>query len=398
MGEISLSALGIVNALGSSKSEVFANMIAGDLKHITKSDKFIEDKDVMLGLVHDELPEIPNDFKEYDFRCNRMLLASYFQIESEVQDVIKKYGKDRVAVIIGAGTSGVDEVGQYVSYYQMNQKHVSEFSENAFEMGAPAKFLSKYLGLTGIFYSVSTACSSSAKAFLSAQNLIDLDLCDAVLVGGSDSLCKLTVGGFNSLEAVSAEICNPMSKNRDGITLGEGSALFLLTKGSGIINLLGVGESSDAHHITSPDPTGAGAIEAINDALNNSSLKPCDIDYINLHGTATELNDKMESLAVNTIFGEKAYCSSTKPMTGHTLGAAGVTEVALCWLALFNFNESKLLPSHIWDGDFDPKLEKLGLVEKSGKVNLKKLSICMSNSFAFGGSNAVVIIGNRENV
>lgn len=263
-------------------------------------------------------------------------------------------------------------------------------------MGSPAQFLAKFLELENIFYTISTACSSSAKVFTSAYNLLSLNLCDAVLIGGIDSLSSLTINGFNSLGILASNICNPFSQNRNGINLGEGSALFVLSKekiNKNNIALLGIGESSDAYHFTSPNPEGLGALTAMKQALAKANLQPEDIDYINLHGTGTIENDQMESIAVYTLFKDEVYCSSTKPLTGHLLGAAGICEIGLCWLLLSQ--EYKFLAPHIWDASLDPKIKPIKLVTDKKTVS-KRLLTCMSNSFAFGGSNATLIIGKTE--
>jgi 3-oxoacyl-[acyl-carrier-protein] synthase-1 len=224
--KVFLSALGIVSALGSSKEETFVNLISGSTKNVVWRDNFLPDKKVKLASVTTNLPEIPNQFKFYKTRCNQLLLAAYLQIKSEIDVAIKKYGKDRIAVVIGSGTSGIDEGQRAIDQYLKSGEYPLDFDYSFLEMGTPAKFLAEFLQLEGIYYAVSTACSSGAKAFVSARNLIDMDLCDAVLVGGSDSLCKLTVAGFSALESFSDSGCNPFSANRNGITLGEGAALF----------------------------------------------------------------------------------------------------------------------------------------------------------------------------
>lgn len=388
-----LSALGIISSLGNSTNEVFNNLILGKSKNIIKRNDLVFGKELYFATVDDDLPQIPQQFAKYNTRCNQMLLAAYLQIENNVEEVVKKYGKDRVAVVIGSSTSGISEGQKGLEVYFKQQEPKDNFDCSFLEMGHPAKFLSDYLGLNNIFYTISTACSSSAKAFLSAQNLINLGLCDAVLVGGSDSLCQLVANGFYSMESVSKGVCNPFSKNRDGITLGEGAALFLMTKDQGNICLFGVGESSDSYHATAPDPSGKGAIAAIASALKMANLKPQDIDYINLHGTGTILNDQMESLAVNFLFSDKTLCSSTKPLTGHTLGSAGIIEAGLCWLLLSNINKNNQLPAHIWDGEVDFNLPKINFVSSSYEMENRKINFCLSNSFAFGGSNVSVIIG-----
>jgi len=220
---------------------------------------------------------------------------------------------------------------------------------------------------------------------------LNAGLADAVIAGGADSLCSFTIAGFQSLEAVSPVRCNPFSVNRRGINIGEGAALFLMTRKPGPVRLAGAGESSDAHHMSAPDPTGRGALLAIAQALEHGRVSPHDIDYINLHGTGTVQNDAMESDAVSRLFGERTYCSSTKPVTGHALGAAGAIEAALCWLTLAD-NPERRLPPHWWDGEADPNLRPLHLVDP-GQVASRPLRYALSQSFAFGGSNAALLFG-----
>jgi 3-oxoacyl-[acyl-carrier-protein] synthase-1 len=244
---------------------------------------------------------------------------------------------------------------------------------------------------------ISTACTSSARALLSARRLLDMNLCDAVLCGGVDSLCKLTLNGFSSLEAVSNQRCNPFSINRSGINIGEAAVVFLMTReasGDHRIALLGAGASSDAHHISAPEPSGRGAQQAMQKALDNAKLHASDINYLNLHGTATQHNDAMESLAVNALFPEGVPCSSTKPLTGHTLGAAGALEAAFCWLALSPENRDRQLPPHVWDGQADTGLPALRWVTPGDTLQQNSSRRLMSNSFAFGGNNVSLIIGD----
>jgi 3-oxoacyl-[acyl-carrier-protein] synthase-1 len=215
-------------------------------------------------------------------------------------------------------------------------------------------------------------------------------LCDAVITGGMDSICSFTVAGFASLEAVDAQRCNPMSRNRAGINIGEGGALFLMTREPGPVELSGWGESSDAHHISAPAPDGRGALQAMREALERAGLEPCDIDYVNMHGTATPQNDAMESLALATLFGQGTPVSSTKPLTGHTLGGAGALEAALCWLLLCD-NPKGHLPVHWWDHQVDPDLPLLNLVQPGTSLG-RPVQHILSNSFAFGGSNASLVL------
>jgi 3-oxoacyl-[acyl-carrier-protein] synthase-1 len=215
---------------------------------------------------------------------------------------------------------------------------------------------------------------------------------DAVLVGGADSLCKLTVNGFAALESTSIGICNPMSRNRNGINIGEGAALFLMTRDSADIEFIGAGESSDAHHMSAPHPEGVGAEAAMRAALADARLDPADVDYLNMHATATVKNDEMEAKAMHRVFGSDVPASGTKPMTGHLLGAAGATELAFCWLAL----QADRLPPHVWDGEVDPGLPSFMPVGQGGTFRRQSRRLCMSNSFAFGGSNATLLIGDRR--
>jgi 3-oxoacyl-[acyl-carrier-protein] synthase-1 len=227
--------------------------------------------------------------------------------------------------------------------------------------------------------------------------MIQSGLCDAVVAGGVDTLCKLTVRGFAALEATSKGIANPFSRHRDGINLGEGAALFLLSRDPSSIELLGVGETSDAYHISAPDPEGRGAEAAVRAALDDADCAPGNIGYVNLHGTGTQLNDAMESAMMARVFGrESVPASSTKPLTGHLLGAAAATELAFCWLALSGYNAARELPVHHWDGERDALLDPLALVAPGTRLAERGRRCLMSNSFAFGGSNLSLVIGDAR--
>jgi 3-oxoacyl-[acyl-carrier-protein] synthase-1 len=242
--------------------------------------------------------------------------------------------------------------------------------------------------VNGPVYAISTACSSGAKALASAKRLITSGLCDAVIAGGVDTLCRLTVQGFSALEAVSDEVCNPFSKNRNGINIGEAAALFVISKSEQGVLLRGIGESSDAYHISAPQPEGEGAAQCMQQAINDAGIQAAEIDYVNLHGTATVLNDQMEARAVNRVLGNDVLCSSTKPFIGHTLGAAGAIEAAICWLTLTD--ESGFTPIHRWDGEWDRNLPELNLAHAS--TSTKSINRVLSNSFAFGGNNIALVM------
>jgi 3-oxoacyl-[acyl-carrier-protein] synthase-1 len=260
------------------------------------------------------------------------------------------------------------------------------------QMGAGVDFLADFLKISGPAYTISTACSSSGKAFSSARRLIRLGLCDAVIVGGADSLCSLTINGFSSLESISTELCKPFGVHRDGINIGEAASLFVLSTEPGPVLLQGIGATSDAYHFAAPDPDATEVIRAMQNALNEAGKKPADIDYINLHGTATLLNDAMESKAVNTLFGAAVAASSTKGMTGHTLGAAAALELAVCWLLLTHEDEQGALIPNSCDDDPDPALPDMLLVKKDERLG-RRINTCQSNSFAFGGNNLSIIVG-----
>jgi 3-oxoacyl-[acyl-carrier-protein] synthase-1 len=216
--------------------------------------------------------------------------------------------------------------------------------------------------------------------------LLQADFCDVALAGGIDSLCDLTLNGFSALESLSGDVCNPMSVNRRGINLGEGGALFLLSRSPSATKLAGWGESADAYHISAPDPEGTGAEAAMRRALTRAGCNAGEIGYLNLHGTATKLNDLMEARAVSRVFGADLPCSSTKPLTGHMLGAAGACEAAFTMMAL----HAGRLPAHIWDGERDTEIPHIRLVARNGEAHGVRRA--MSCSYAFGGNNIALIL------
>jgi 3-oxoacyl-[acyl-carrier-protein] synthase-1 len=382
--------LGIVCALGGDKQSVLDAWLAGQKSQSVNPD-WLNSKIPALA-VSTQLPEIPSRLSQYACRNNRLLLAAYQQIETAVVKVKQDYGPERIAVVLGTSTSGIAEGEQAVRYLQATGHMPAEYHYKQQELGGAAEFLAAYAGITGPVYTVSTTCSSSANALASARRLLQLNLCDAVIVGGADALCDTTLEGFSSLGALSQNECNPFSKNRDGTVLGEGAALFLMRREPASIGLLGVGASADAYHISAPRPDGSGALAAMQAALENAGLVAEQMDYLNLHGTATLQNDAMESLAVNRLFGTQLPCSSSKSSTGHCLGAAGAIEAGLCWLLLSETNQQSRLPKHVWDGVCDPELAPLGLVSLENSI-AKRLQYCLSNSFSFGGNNVSLLIG-----
>ena len=385
-----LSALGMVNALGRGVDEIAGSLAVGDTSGVIPVDGLLQSGPARVGKVCAELPEIPAELAEFSSRNNRLLLAALGEIWPAVEQALARFGRRRVGIVLGISTSGIAEGEAAIAAHRASGALPEAYRYAQQELGSPSIFLARFLGLSGPAYCVSTACTSSAKAFASARNLLCGGLCDAVLVGGVDSLCKLTLNGFAALESVSSELCNPMSRNRNGINIGEGAALFLMTRDESPFALLGVGESSDAHHMSAPHPEGLGAEAAMRAALADAGLRESDVDYLNMHATATPKNDEMESLAISRVFPEGVFASGTKPLTGHALGAAGATEVGLCWLAL----RDGFLPPHVWDGEADPALPALKLVVSGQRFARQSARVCMSNSFAFGGSNACLLIGD----
>lgn len=358
--------MGIVCALGADAETVARRLSAGDASGMKKLGGLANGDSTAFGFA-DGLPH-PGSIGE---RCavpgglprvGAIVDAAMAQIADALESAKAEFGAARIGAVVGTSNSTMEE-----------------FTDNpdTIDMSYPARRLKERWGVAGHCWAISTACSSSAKAFASARRLLEGGLCDAVVVGGADAYTRTVVEGFHSLEALAPGLARPLAADRDGINIGEGAAFFLMRKDGpgavGTVALLGVGESSDAYHMTAPDPEGRGAEAAMRAALADAVLAPGDIDFVNLHGTGTRHNDDMECKAVRRIFGgqEPAEGSSpaeglavrafsTKQLTGHCLGAAGAIEAALCWLELRD-----------------------------------RPGTCLSNSFAFGGSNASIALSSR---
>lgn len=385
---ITLTAAGMVNALGNNLDEIAGNLQANIAPGLERDrDGWLQQGECWVGRVTGNLPDVPPEMAQYNSRNNRLLLAALAQIRPQVDEAITRYGNERVAVVLGTSTSGLDEGDRMVSGTHAG-KPPAAYRYGQQELGDPSRFLSDYLQLFGPALTISTACSSSARAIITGKRLIESGMVDAAIVGGADTLSRMPINGFNSLESLSNVRCKPFSAERNGITIGEAGALILLTKEPGEVQLLGVGESSDAWHMSAPHPEGVGAIRAIEMALGEAKLRPQDIGYINMHGTATRLNDEIEAKVVNQLFGESVPCSSTKHLTGHTLGAAGACEAVLCYLLL---SRGLPLPAQDFsDAHQDLTLAPCGLL---GAPQPFTKPIMLSNSFAFGGNNTSLIFG-----
>ncbi|WP_043762338.1 beta-ketoacyl-[acyl-carrier-protein] synthase family protein [Aeromonas taiwanensis] len=385
-----IAAYGLVSALGAGRDASAEALKAWHDAGVSPLDRhrtpLLDGRLTPVGQVEDELPAIPSALAPYASRNNQLLLAALAQIRPALDQALATFGRDRVGLVLGTSTAGIGEAELAVAAARRGEAVPPEFDYRQQELGSPSEFLARHLGLTGPAWTISTACSSSARAFISGQRLLAAGLVDAVLVGGADSLCGLTLNGFDSLESLSGEQCQPFDLARQGINIGEGAALFLLSREPAPLALLGVGESSDAWHISAPHPEGIGAEAAMRMALAQGGIGPEEVGYLNLHGTATRLNDAMESQAVHRLFGNRVPCSSTKALTGHTLGAAGAIEAALACLLLER--ALPLPPQRVTSAD--PALAPIRLV--SGTTHLAAPRV-LSNSFAFGGNNVSLLLG-----
>ena len=374
----------IVSPLGYGVDETRANLFSGVSPGMGKTEKYSPGRSLSLGLVRDQLPDLSLAPVKHRSRNNQLLLAIFQGLEDSFYTLSSHVDKSRIAIVIGSSTSGISGEEEAFPHLMANNKFPESFDLSQRLFCSPANFLADRLGVTGIVHGISTACTSSAKAIISGARLLKSGMVDLVIVGGVDTLCKFTVAGFTAIESISTDLCNPLSLNRSGINIGEGGALFLMSRQPGNISLSGWGESSDGYHISAPDPSGLGAALAVNDALKMSVRRVDQVEYINLHGTATRHNDAMESQLISKL-GFKCPVSSTKPLTGHTLGAAGAIETAISCLTLEGDGR---LPPHLWDGAEDPELPKLNItaqLENPPKV-------VMTNNFAFGGNNTSLIL------
>lgn len=390
--------LGLVCPLGNDHDSVRLALRAGYRGGLVMTDTWRRGQPCTVGPVRGELPRVPPSLGRYASRNARLLLAAAAPLEAPLEELKARHGAARCGVVLGTSTGGIAQ-GEAAMHSHLQGGVLPEafhYDQQALNTCAP--FLARALGLEGPAWTISTACSSSANALLSARRMLTLGLADVVIAGGADSLCQLTVQGFSALEAVSDAPCNPFSVNRRGINIGEAAALFLVSREPASVALLGGAACSDAYHVSAPQPDGHGAIAAMRGALANARLAPEAVDYLNLHGTATVQNDAMESRAVQAVFGHLGHhgpaASSTKALTGHTLGAAGALEAAFCWLLLADEEDTAsghALPPHCWDGQPDPSLPALNWVQPGQRV--PRLNVCLSNSFAFGGNNVALILG-----
>jgi len=343
-----------------------------------------------VGAVPDTIPALPPSLSAWDSRTARLAVAGLDEILPAVSRAVARHGADRVALIVGTTTSGLARTedayhelrrtGALPQDYELHRQH---------SFGAMIEALRRVTGIAGPGFAVSTACSASAKAVGSAQRLLAAGVVDAALVGGVDALSQTTLRGFHSLQILSPVFCRPFSRDRRGINIGEGAAYLLLERqADAAVHLLGVGESSDAHHMSAPDPTGEGARTAMAAALAQGGVAPDEVDYINAHSPGTRLNDLSEGLAVAALFGGPVPIASTKGYTGHLLGACGATEALFSIVAV----EQGWIPRSV---GADPVDADLGLQVPTARLD-RPCRRVLSNSFAFGGNNVSLLFGGSN--
>jgi 3-oxoacyl-[acyl-carrier-protein] synthase I len=389
-----LRSLGLVTSLGASHAKVWERLVAGDRSTLRARDDLIAGTTRLFGTVTAPLAPVPDALAAFRCRNNELALTAYEAIRADVTSALERHGAERIGVVVGTSTSGMGDTEAAFRERARTGRLPASFTLAQLEFGGLSEFLQRVSGACGPSYTLSTACSAGGKALIAARTLLELEICDAVIAGAADSICRLTANGFHELHALSKGHTNPMSRKRDGINIGEGAALFLVTREPGGVQLIGAGESSDAHHISAPEPSGAGAEACMRAALRDAGLDADAIDYLNLHGTGTPLNDAMESAAVARVLGTRVPCSSTKPLVGHTLGASAAIEAALCWLMLARRSGDTLVaPPHNWDRDVDPALPELALTAPGTHLKVGAQATLMSNSFAFGGNNCALILG-----
>ncbi len=390
MSPVYLNAMGVTCALGHGQAAARAGLFAGTPGGLIETEAYSPGRPLHLGCVAQPLPPfhaaVPPGMHS---RTNALLAVALAEVRPAAEAAVARHGPHRVAVVLGSSTAGVAEGEHAARRHRAQADWPPDYHYAQQEMASPAAFVARELGTCGPVHTISVACSSGAKALASAARLLGAGLVDAVIAGAADALCGLTVGGFSALESVAAERCNPLSVRRRGINLGEGAALFVMSREPGPVRLAGWGETSDAHHMSAPEPSGRGAADAMRLALRRAGVAAAEVDYVNLHGTATPQNDAMESRAVAEVLGLDVPVSSTKPLSGHALAAAGAIEAVFAWLTLVD-NPGGLLPPHWWDGGQDPCLPALHVVPPGGRLGRTPTWI-MSNSFAFGGSNAALL-------
>ncbi len=340
------------------------------------------------GRVTEELPALPTALKGYDSRNNRMVQNALGELTQSLTTALAHWGPDRVGICVGSSTSAMDELE--AAYADQLHGHEIESGPALFARGSAeglVRVLRELTGIGGPAAVISNACASSGKAFASAKRWLETDLVDAVLVGGADSLCQTTLRGFRALGLLSDQPSRPFSRERCGINIGEGAAFLLVERQGEGPRLLGVGESTDAHHMTSPDPEGRGACTAMETAIRETGFSMSDVGYVNAHGTGTPSNDAVEAKAIQKCLGlhSNALVVSTKGYVGHTLGTAGATEAIFVLESLCQ----GWIPASLGADPLDPEIA----LNVPTELYEREVNVALSNSFAFGGSNVSIAFG-----
>ncbi|MDR2597585.1 MAG: 3-oxoacyl-ACP synthase [Treponema sp.] len=398
MKKIYLSPPGLICCAGQNKDELYSSCLTGNQGGL-KMRELPDGRQFPTGIVMPEKQNLPYSPVQEPLayaggtKIIKLVDTALEQIRAEIENVILKYGAERIGVCLGSCDNGSE--GSLLAHKKLleNGAFPADYNLRFQSASFAAEFIAAKFGLQGPVITTATACASGASAIIRGAELIRSGFCDAVITGGADVVSETVLLGFHALEALSENLANPFSKNRKGINLGEGAAFFVLdtipSAKSEAIELMGYGESCDAYHMTAPGTDGAGPANAMKAALANAGIEPSQIGYVNLHGTGTLLNDKAEALAMKDVFsGSMPPSSSIKPITGHTLGAAGSLETAICWMTL---NMKKGLPLHCWDGEKDEELPFYPRTQNS-----EPPSICMNNNFAFGGCNVSLILGRSK--
>jgi 3-oxoacyl-[acyl-carrier-protein] synthase I len=379
-----ITAMGVSCALGDGGDAVFDRLLAGE--PATATPPFSLPFATVVGCLPGPLDALPTALHAYDTRLSRIAFRALSQVTAAVARARARFGRERIGIVIGTSTGGLDATEPAYRHYRASGQHLPGFSlRRAHAFDALGVALRETLGLSGPCYAVSTACTSSAKAIASARRLLRANLCDAVLVVGVDALCETTLRGFHALGVLSTQAARPFSSTRNGIHIGEAAALMLLERdGDGPANVAAVGESSDAHTMSAPQPEGRGAAEAIRRALAEAGLHPEQVDYVNAHGTGTLQNDLAESRALHLVLPADVPVSSTKGMTGHTLGACGTLEALFAALAVAR----GVLPPSVGAQPLDPQLALTVVLAPQQRP----VHVALSNALAFGGSNTCVVV------
>lgn len=380
-----LNGLNALSSLGCNESEIVKNLNSGTNAYFENRVGYLPKAQVAY------LGKLPFIAENCEHRNNCLADLCIAKLDPLIMQAKNLFGANRLGLVVGTSTSAISDVELFQAQNPSKDGRLT-YNREVYEIGSISEYLRHKHNILGPCYTVATACSSAAHALISAYSLIEAGLCDAVIAGGTDSLSQVTVGGFHALGALATDPCLPFHRDRHGINIGEGAGFTLVTKAPlepNALKLLGFGTTSDAHHISAPDPSGKMGIMAVQKALAMASLKPSDIGYVNMHGTGTRLNDAMEGNIIRSVFSSSVPVSSSKHLTGHTLGAAAIVEAYICKLIL---QQDVNLPWHPYKADdYQEEFGDLNLVTEP---NIKaKTCVIMSNSFAFGGNNVSLIFG-----